>query len=84
MFAYNIAMTLINLEKFIHHNIFADLQHHLEHLQKFQEIQHHQNFLRDEQNDGFVTSLPDQGLIFKFNLLRASLHLEHGIFMEYI
>lgn len=39
-----------------------DLQAHLQQLQQFQEIQHHQNFLRSEQNEGLVTSLSEQGL----------------------
>ncbi|XP_055309971.1 uncharacterized protein LOC129573486 [Sitodiplosis mosellana] len=48
-------------EQYQHQQPQNDLQAHLQHLQQIQEIQQHQNFLRSEQNEGFVTSLSEQG-----------------------
>lgn len=55
-----------SLNKYWFNNIFVDHQQHdlhahLQHLHQIQDIQHHQNFLRSEQNEGIVTPLSEQG-----------------------
>lgn len=54
-------LKIVFVAHFSEHYHQNDLQSHLQQLRQIQEIEHHDNFLRSE-NDGVVLPLSEQGL----------------------